>query len=69
MEQIKNRYAWIKKYYESNIKNYSWKNKLDVNIVSSTNMDVIKKAQKLLNQGKSPELIKEKLNLKGGTVN
>lgn len=59
----------LKNYYEANIKNYIWKNKLDVSIASSTNVDVIKKAQKFLNKGKSPEAIKEKLNTKGGTVN
>lgn len=59
----------LNKYYESNLKNYNWKNRFDVIIASSTKMDVIKNAQKLLNQGKSPEFIKEKLNIKGGTVN
>lgn len=59
----------LKKYYESNLKNYNWKNRLDVIIASSTNIEVIKKAQKLLNQGKSSEFIKEKLNEKDGVVN
>lgn len=59
----------LKKFYESRIKNYNWKNRMDVVIASSTNMDVIKKAQKLLKQNKSPEFIKEKLNVKGGPVN
>ncbi|MES2544729.1 MAG: peptidylprolyl isomerase [Bacteroidota bacterium] len=59
----------LKKYYESNINKYSWKNKLDVAITSSTNLEVIKKAYKLLNQGKTPEFVKEKLNIKDGAVN
>lgn len=59
----------LKKFYELNLKNYNWKNRVDVIILSSTKMDVIKKAQKLLNQGKTPEFIKEKLNEKGGAVN
>jgi peptidyl-prolyl cis-trans isomerase SurA len=32
-------------------------------------MEVIKNAQKLLKQGKTPEVIKEKLNVKDGVVN
>ncbi|RTY88547.1 peptidylprolyl isomerase [Flavobacterium sp. GT3R68] len=59
----------LKNFYDSRIKNYNWKNRLDVVIASSTSMDVIKKAQKLLKQNKTPEFIKEKLNIKGGTVN
>ena len=59
----------LKNYYESNIKNYTWKNRLDVNIVSSTKMATIKKARKLLKQDKTPEFIKETLNEKDGVIN
>lgn len=68
-EKSKSDTLGLKKFYESHLKNYNWKNRLDVVIASSTNMDVIKKAQKLLKQNKSPEFIKEKLNVKGGAVN
>jgi peptidyl-prolyl cis-trans isomerase SurA len=59
----------LNKYYESNLKNYNWKNRFDVIIASSTKMEVIKKARKLLGLGQTPEFIKEKLNEKGGVVN
>jgi peptidyl-prolyl cis-trans isomerase SurA len=59
----------LKKYYESNLNKYSWKNRADVMIVSSTDMKMIQKAQKLLKDGKTSEFIKEKLNLKDGPVN
>ncbi|WP_309640180.1 peptidylprolyl isomerase [Flavobacterium sp.] len=54
----------LKNFYESNKAVYQWKNRLDVIIASSTNMDVIKKAQKLLKQKVAPEKIKEQLNTK-----
>ena len=49
-------------FYEARKSNYKWKERLDVTIVSSTNMDMVKKAQKMLKQNDSPEQIKEKLN-------
>jgi peptidyl-prolyl cis-trans isomerase SurA len=54
----------LKNYYESKKNLYQWKTRLDVIIASSTNMDVIKKAQKLLKQKVAPEKIKEQLNTK-----
>ena len=54
----------LKNFYESQKNMYQWKNRLDVVIASSTNMDVIKKAQKLLKQKVAPEKIKEQLNTK-----
>ncbi len=54
----------LKNFYESQKNMYLWKNRLDVVIASSTNMDVIKKAQKLLKQKVAPEKIKEQLNTK-----
>lgn len=54
----------LKNFYESQKSAYQWKNRLDVIIASSTNMDVIKKAQKLLKQKVAPEKIKEQLNTK-----
>ena len=59
----------LQKFYESNLKNYQWKNRLDVVIASSTNMETIKKAHKYIKQGKTVEFIKEKLNLKDGPIN
>lgn len=59
----------LKSFYDKNLKNYNWKNRLDVTILSSTKLDVIKKAEKLLKQDKTVDFIKEKLNLKDGVVN
>ena len=55
----------LKSFYDINKNKYNWKNRLDAIIVSSTKMDVIKSAQKMLKANKSAEEIKEKLNLKG----
>ncbi|RYZ78473.1 MAG: peptidyl-prolyl cis-trans isomerase, partial [Proteobacteria bacterium] len=54
----------LKAFYEANKAKYQWKNRFDVIIASSTNQDVVKKAQKFLKEGKAPEFIKEKLNTK-----
>jgi peptidyl-prolyl cis-trans isomerase SurA len=59
----------LKSFYDKNINNYQWKNRLDVTILSSTNFDVIKKAAKYLKSDKSVDFIKEKLNVKDGPVN
>lgn len=58
----------LKNFYESQKAAYQWKNRLDVIIASSTNMDVIKKAQKLLKQNVAAEKIKEQLNTKDKVV-
>lgn len=59
----------LKSFYDKNLKNYNWKNRLDVTILSSTKSDVIKTAEKLLKQDKTADFIKEKLNIKDGVVN
>ena len=59
----------LKSFYDKNLKNYQWKNRLDVTILSSTNEDVIKKAAKYLKNEKTVDFIKEKLNVKDGAVN
>ncbi|RZJ34544.1 MAG: peptidylprolyl isomerase [Flavobacterium sp.] len=55
----------LRKYYDDHKSAYTWKTRYDAIIVSSTKMDVIKKALKLLNSNKTPEEIKAKLNQKG----
>lgn len=55
----------LKKFYESNKSNYQWKDRVDANVFSSTNLEVIKKAEKFLEKKKSIEFIKENLNKKG----
>ena len=59
----------LKSYFDKNLKNYNWKNRVDVTILSATKLESIKKAQKLLKQNKTADIIKEKLNLKDGVVN
>lgn len=59
----------LKSFYDKNISNYQWKNRLDVIILSSTNIDIIKKASKYLKNDKSVDFIKEKLNSREGAVN
>lgn len=54
----------LKAFYDAKKDAYHWKNRFDVTIASSTDMDVIKKAQKMFKQKMTPEQIKEKLNTK-----
>ncbi|WP_445715327.1 peptidylprolyl isomerase [Flavobacterium sp.] len=66
--RAKNDTLGLNEYFKSNVDKYQWKKRYDVDILSSTDMNVIKKAQKLLKKGKSIEYIKEQLN-KDGKVN
>lgn len=59
----------LKSFYDKNLKNYQWKNRLDVTILSSTKANVIKNAEKYLKNDKTVDFIKEKLNVKDGAVN
>ena len=49
-------------FYNSNVSKYNWKERFDVDILSSTDAAVIESAQKMLKKGKSIEYIKSKLN-------
>ena len=51
-------------FYKAHKDNYKWKTRYDVVIASSTKPEFIKKAQKMLEQGKTAEEIKAKLNTK-----
>jgi len=64
-EKAKTDTVGLQNFYESRINNYRWGNRLDAVVLTSTKMDVAKKAQKLLKQGKTADFIKEKLNLNG----
>ncbi|MBF04506.1 MAG: peptidylprolyl isomerase [Flavobacterium sp.] len=55
-------------FYQNHKKDYMWKKRVDVDLLSSTDAKIIKKAQSYLKSGKSIEYIKEKLN-KEGQVN
>lgn len=52
----------LEAFYNKNIANYQWKERVDADIFSSTDEDVIKKARKYLKKGKDAEYIKTKLN-------
>ncbi len=54
----------LKAYYELQKSNYNWKNRFDAVICSSTDMEIIKKAYKMLSQNNTAEEIKGKLNTK-----
>lgn len=64
-EKSKTDSVGLQNFYQSHIGKYNWKTRFDATIVSSTKMDVIKKAQKYLKDGKTSDFIKEKLNTKG----
>ena len=55
----------LKQYYEDTKGNYMWKERVDVDIISSTNEVSAKKAQELLNEGMEITTIKELLNIDG----
>lgn len=58
----KNDTIGLQKYYDLNKSKYSWKERYDVDILSSTDGKVIEAAQKMLQKGKSIEEIKAKFN-------
>ena len=62
-EKSKNDTIGLENFYKNHKLNYQWKNRIDALITSSTKEDVIKKAQKMLKNKASSEVIKEKLNL------
>ncbi|MDN3677961.1 peptidylprolyl isomerase [Flavobacterium paronense] len=53
----------LKKFYDEHKMEHMWKKRVDVTITSSTNQDMIKKAQTLLKKNEKPEAIKDKLNV------
>jgi peptidyl-prolyl cis-trans isomerase SurA len=62
-EKSKNDTIGLENFYKSHKFNYQWKNRVDALITSSTKVDIIKKAQKMLKNNATSEAIKEKLNL------
>ncbi|MCJ1806045.1 peptidylprolyl isomerase [Flavobacterium covae] len=54
----------LKKYFQENKLKYQWKNRAEVITVSSTNEEFVKKAQKLLKENATIDVLKEKLNTK-----
>lgn len=58
----------LQDFYNRNKERYQWKNRAEAMIASSTKEDMVKKAQKLLKEGKDAAAIKAALNTKE-TVN
>ncbi len=55
----------INTFFKNNAKNYFWKKRYKVDILSSTDKLIIEKVQNFLKKGKSVDYIKEKLNQEG----
>jgi peptidyl-prolyl cis-trans isomerase SurA len=53
----------LKKFYDEHKMEHLWKKRVEVTIASSTNQDMIKKAQALLKKNEKPQDIKDKLNV------
>ncbi|UOK42560.1 MULTISPECIES: peptidylprolyl isomerase [Flavobacterium] len=62
--KAKNDSIGLQNFYEKNKANYQWKDRVDVNVFSSTKEDVINKTQKYLKKKKSVDFIKSNLNKK-----
>lgn len=63
-EKSKTDTVGLKDFYNLHKDRYQWKNRVKVMMVSSTKEDVLKKAQKMLKEGKDAAAIKAALNTK-----
>ncbi|WP_394757935.1 peptidylprolyl isomerase [Flavobacterium sp.] len=63
-EKAKQDTLGLKNYYNANQNKYQWKNRADVLVASSTKMDVVKNARKLLKKDQTADFLKETLNTK-----
>jgi len=54
----------LKAFYETQKEKHKWKTRLNLIVASSTNKEMVKKAQEMLKKGKSIQEIKDKLNTK-----
>ena len=61
-EKSKKDSVGLKVFFDKNSQNYKWKNRLDVAIASSTKKEIVEKAAKMLEDGKSIADIKKALN-------
>lgn len=62
-EKAKTDTVGLQKFYNDHKMEHLWKNRLEATILSSTKMDMIKKALALLKKKTEPQKIKEKLNV------
>jgi peptidyl-prolyl cis-trans isomerase SurA len=51
----------LENFYRKNIGNYQWKDRIDAEIYSSTDEDIIKKTRKYLRKGENAEFIKKQV--------
>ena len=62
-ERAKTDTIGLQNFYEAHKNEHSWKQRVEVTIISSTKMDVIKNALSLLKKKAEPQAIKDKLNV------
>jgi len=62
-EKAKTDTVGLQKFYNDHKMEHLWKNRVEATILSSTKMDMIKKALALLKKKTEPQKIKEKLNV------
>lgn len=62
-ERAKNDTIGLEKFYEAHKNEHLWKNRVDVTILSSTKLDMIKKALALLKKKTEVQAIKDQLNV------
>ena len=63
-EKAKTDSIGLKKYFSDNQAKYTWKNRADVIVISSTKEDVVKKAKKMIKSDISDEALKTAFNTK-----
>lgn len=61
-EKAKTDTIGMQAFYASHVKDYQWSDRVDADVFSSTDKNVIKKARKYLKQGKDAAYIKSQLN-------
>lgn len=64
-QKAKNDSIGLQAYYEKHKENYKWKQRLDADIFSATSQLTAQRVQKMLEDGKSGEEIKQELNPEG----
>jgi peptidyl-prolyl cis-trans isomerase SurA len=62
-ERAKTDTTGLKQFYEAHKNEHMWKNRVDATVLSSTKLEVIKKALAMLNKNTELQAIKDKLNV------
>lgn len=61
-DKAKNDSIGLEQYYKNHVDNYQWNDRVEADIYSSTDKDIIKQTRKFLKKGKDAAYIKEQLN-------